>query len=140
VIEPSTSRTCFTVHKLAEPSNGIGVAIFDPERNAANGGNAVGFPNPNQWGADCLVGIYGSGCFFGIITERVLTWQEGLVLEVIMVPGCDDGTLNVTFATEGENGERLALAEGDILSVASTVKLAVALYSPDDKVSVESVW
>jgi len=136
VIEPSTSRTCFTVEHLADTANGIGVAIFDPERNALRGGSS-GFPNPNQWGADCLVGIYGTGCFFGIITDHVLRWHVGLVVEVEMRE-TSGGTLHVSFSADGLDGERTA-AEG-ILSVAAGVKLAVALYSPEDKVSIESVW
>merc|ERR1719221_2357165 len=53
VIEPSTTRTNFVVEHLADAQNGVGIAIFDPERNALRCGSG-GFPNPNQWGADCL--------------------------------------------------------------------------------------
>mmetsp|Transcript_818 Transcript_818/g.2028 ORF Transcript_818/g.2028 Transcript_818/m.2028 type:complete len:449 (-) Transcript_818:85-1431(-) len=136
VIEPSTPRTCFTVDHLADPQNGIGLAIFDPERNTLRGGSS-GFPNPNQWGGDCIVGIYGTGCFFGIITDHVLRWHAGLVVEVTMRSiGCS--SLHVAFATEGIEGDRIS-AEG-ILTVPEGVKLAVALYSPEDRVSIESVW
>merc|ERR1712232_1425731 len=137
VIEPSTSRTRFTIEHLADTQNGIGVAIFDPERNSLRGGSC-GFPNPNQWGADCIVGIYGTGCFFGIITDHVLRWHAGLVVEVTIKPALG-GPLYVTFSAEGMEGEKI-VAEGILAMPAGVVKLAVALYSPEDKVSVESVW
>merc|ERR1712113_768603 len=133
-IEPSTTRSKFTVEYLADAQNGIGVAIFDPERNALK----EGFPNPNQWGADCLVGIYGTGRFFGIITDHVLRWHAGLVVEVAIKPA-PGGPLYVTFSAEGLEGEKI-VAEGILAMPAGVVKLAVALYSPEDKVSVESVW
>mmetsp|Transcript_44148 Transcript_44148/g.141519 ORF Transcript_44148/g.141519 Transcript_44148/m.141519 type:complete len:457 (-) Transcript_44148:77-1447(-) len=137
VIDPSTSRTCVKIEHLADMQNGIGVAVFDPERTA-RGGTNTGFPNPNQWGADCLVGIYGTGCFFGIITEHVLRWQPGMVLEVNLRASVE-GSLHVCFTAEGAEREDDIQAEGH-LAVSSGAKLAVALYSPDDKVSIESVW
>lgn len=150
VIEPSTQRTCFTVDRLVDNNNGVGIAIFDPDRNALRGTTAPagvglgiinngaigGFPNPNQWGADCIVGIYGTGCFFGIITDHVLRWHEGITVEVTMMT--KNNQLQVTFSAEGLGGDKIS-AEGP-LSVPQGVKLAVALYSPDDKVSIESVW
>mmetsp|Transcript_27432 Transcript_27432/g.49959 ORF Transcript_27432/g.49959 Transcript_27432/m.49959 type:complete len:482 (-) Transcript_27432:5-1450(-) len=145
VFEPSTSRTKFLVERLADPQNGIGIAIFDPERNALRSGSS-GFPNPNQWGTDCLVGIYGTGCFFGIITDQVLRWRPGCVVEVAMraAPG---GTLRVAFSAEGAvfagqvDGMDVepVTAEG-VFSVPQGAKLAVALYSPEDAVTIESVW
>lgn len=137
VIEPSTTRTCFVVEHLTDAQNGVGIAIFDPERNAMRCGSG-GFPNPNQWGADCLIGIYGTGCFFGMPpTDSILRWHTGLMVEVTInvVPG---GVLQINFAAEGVDGDRISV-EG-VLSVSTSVKLAVALYSPDDEVSVESVW
>jgi len=136
IIEPSTSRTRFTIEHLTDTQNGIGVAIFDPERNSLRGGSG-GYPNPNQWGADCIVGIYGTGCLFGIITDLVFRWHAGLVVEVTM-RAVHGGALHVAFAAEGTDNHRIT-AEG-VLSVPQGVKLAMALYSPDDKVSVESLW
>jgi len=139
IIEPSTSRTCFKVDHLADAQNGAGIAIFDPERNALRGCSNSGFPNPNQWGADCLVGIYGSGCFFSLLTDHVLRWKTGLVVEVTTEP-VQGGSLCVQFAAEGgPEGERIC-AETVLPQVPELVKLAVALYSPEDKVSIESVW
>merc|ERR1712113_417738 len=136
---------------LADPQNGIGIAIFDPERNALRTGNS-GFPNPNQWGTDCLVGIYGTGCFFGIITDHVLRWRAGFVVEVTMITDAT-GTLRVSFFADGAectgietspvatgvDGHPGVTAEG-ILAVPQGAKLAVALYSPEDSVSIESIW
>lgn len=136
VIDPSTCRTCFRVEHLSDLQNGIGVAIFDPERNALRSGSSA-FPNPNHWGTDCLAGIYGTGCFFGIVTEHTLTWQVGLTVEITMRTE-RNSTLHVSFAAEGIEGRR-QVAEG-CLSVPQGVKLAVALYSPEDRVTVEPRW
>lgn len=148
VVEPSTARTRFVVDRLADPQNGIGIAIFDPERNALRSGNS-GFPNPNQWGTDCLVGIYGTGCFFGIITDHVLRWRAGFVLEVFMKPDTN-GTLRLSFSAEstdcsGDEGVTGEASSGDTItaqsvSVPRDAKLAVALFSPEDSVTVESIW
>eukprot|EP00928_Gymnodinium_smaydae_P033275 TRINITY_DN23875_c0_g3_i3.p1 TRINITY_DN23875_c0_g3~~TRINITY_DN23875_c0_g3_i3.p1 ORF type:complete len:540 (-),score=99.29 TRINITY_DN23875_c0_g3_i3:60-1490(-) len=158
------------VESLADLSNGIGIAIFHPDRNAMrHGGTSTqqqtpqhqpaptmapsGFPNPNQWGADCIVGIYGTGCLFGIITDHVLRWHVGLVIEVMMRM-THGANLQVVFTAESTDGERVS-AEGVLSCVALPpavqadagghkpfqvppgVKLALALYSPNDKVSVE---
>lgn len=136
VVEPSTSRTCFLVQRLADTQYGVGVAIFDPERNALRGAG-TGFPNPNQWGADCLVGIYGTGCFFGIITDQILRWRDELTVEVKMEE-VTEGSLHIEFSATGFESERVS-AEG-LLSIPAGVKLALALYSPGDTVIVESVW
>mmetsp|Transcript_112381 Transcript_112381/g.324637 ORF Transcript_112381/g.324637 Transcript_112381/m.324637 type:complete len:469 (+) Transcript_112381:134-1540(+) len=152
VVDPSTSRTRIRVEHLTDHQNGIGIAIFDPERNALRGGSS-GFPNPNQWGADCLVGVYGTGCFFGIITDRVLQWRAGLTVEISIDTTHSGGTLHVRFSSYTEGGkatsegsedttdiyDQQVTAEG-ILSVPAGVKLALAMYSPDDEVTVESVW
>jgi hypothetical protein len=152
VVEPSTARTIFKVECLADPQNGIGIAIFDPERNAFRSGNS-GFPNPNQWGTDCLVGIYGTGCFFGIITDHVIRWRAGFVVEVTMRSDAT-GQLRVSFSADGTEctGVEMAAvvagygvdgaavtAEG-VLAVPQGARLALALYSPDDAVSIESRW
>jgi len=155
VVEPSTTRTRFVVECLADPQNGIGIAIFDPERNAIRSGNS-GFPNPNQWGTDCLVGIYGTGCFFGIITDHVLRWRNGFVVEVTMKAD-SNGNLRVSFSADGTectgvettpvaaaaaygaDGHAAVTAEG-VLAVPQGARLAVALYSPNDAVSITSIW
>lgn len=132
-----------------DPQNGIGIAIFDPDRNALRSG-ASGFPNPNQWGTDCLVGIYGTGCFFGIITDHVLRWRAGFVLEVTMKPDAN-GVIHPSFSADGtecivhEDGGRGGMLAGETItaqtiSVPQGAKLAVALYSPEDSISIESVW
>lgn len=136
VVEPSTQCTRFFVRQLADPQNGIGVAIFDPERIALRGSSS-GFPNPNQWGADGLIGLYGTGVFFGILTEQPVRWHPGLMVEVLM-ENCKDGNLKVMFRTEGTEGQRTK-AEGKI-SAPPTAKLAIALYSPEDSVAVEFCW
>jgi len=136
VIEPSTSCTKVKIENLPEPSNGIGLAIFDPERLFLRG-SGNGFPNPNQWGADCLVGIYGTGCFFGIHTESVLQWHVGLTVVIRMSPQ-PDGHLHVSFTTEGKDSSQIS-AEG-LLSVPHDVKLAIALFTPEDQVSIEPAW
>lgn len=136
VVEPSTQCTRLFVNQLADPQNGIGVAIFDPERIALRGSSS-GFPNPNQWGADGLIGLYGTGVFFGILTEQPVRWHSGLMVEVLM-ESCRDGNLKVTFRTEGSEGQRTK-AEGKIIAP-PTAKLAIALYSPGDSVAVEFCW
>jgi len=139
VIEPSTSRTCFTVENLADSQNGVGIAVFDPERNVLRGSGSSGFPNPNHWGADCLVGIYGTGSFFNVDTsDHPLCWYCGLTVEVAMklVQG---EKLIVEFVAEGPDG-KCSGAHKELSPAPEVVKLAVALYTPEDKVSIESVW
>jgi hypothetical protein len=136
VVEPSTQCTRLFVRQLADPQNGIGVAIFDPERIALRGSSS-GFPNPNQWGAHGLLGLYGTGVFFGILTEQLVRWHSGLMVEVLM-ESCRDGNLKVTFRTEGPEGQRTK-AEGKIIAPPAA-KLAIALYSPGDSVAVEFCW
>jgi hypothetical protein len=151
VVEPSTARTRFVVKSLADPQNGIGFAVFDPERNSARSGSSD-FPNPNQWGTDCLVGIYGTGCFFGIITDHVLRWRVGFTVDVSMKLD-PSGTLRVSFSADGIectgietttvgsiDGNNAAVTAEGVLSVPQGARLAVALYSPDDAVSIESMW
>jgi len=133
VIEPSTTRTCFKIERLADSSIGAGIAIFHPNRNSL-----CGFPNPNQWGADCLVGIYGSGAFFGIITESFIKWYDGIKVHVAMTPHAG-GTLKVSFHSE-DSSEGSTLAEGVLQTGVGCVKLAVALYSTEDVVTIESFW
>lgn len=153
VIDPSTPRTRFRVERLADHQNGVGIAIFDPERNALRGG-CSGFPNPDQWAADCLVGVYGTGCFFGVVMERALQWRAGLVVETTIDATHGGGTLQVRFssfkdegALEGrEDQESLGdtqeerMSVGGSISVPAGIKFALALYSPDDQVTVDSVW
>mmetsp|Transcript_103072 Transcript_103072/g.204635 ORF Transcript_103072/g.204635 Transcript_103072/m.204635 type:complete len:461 (+) Transcript_103072:35-1417(+) len=134
VIQPSTTRTCFTIEHLADSSIGAGIAIFQPNRNSLSG-----FPNPNQWGADCLVGIYGSGAFFGIITESFIKWYDGIKVHVAMTPHVGD-TLKVSFHSEDSSDLGSTLAEGVLQTAAGSVKLAVALYSSEDVVTIESFW
>mmetsp|Transcript_13985 Transcript_13985/g.38210 ORF Transcript_13985/g.38210 Transcript_13985/m.38210 type:complete len:485 (+) Transcript_13985:51-1505(+) len=137
VVEPSTARTRFVVENLVDPQNGLGVALFDTERNAFRV-DGRGFPNPSQWGADCIAGIYGTGCFFGIITDHVLRWHAGIVIEVVLESVQGKKSLHVTFVIEDSTGERKT-AEG-ILSVPQSTKLAMALFSPEDRVLVEPAW
>merc|ERR1719330_179871 len=125
IVDPSTCRTCFRVEHLSDVQNGIGVAIFDPERNGMRTGS--GFPNPNHWGTDCLVGIYGTGCFFVIVTEPTLTWEIGMSVEITLKPQSErNNGLLVTFATEGGRDGKRIVADGG-LSVPPGVRLAVAL-------------
>eukprot|EP00927_Polykrikos_kofoidii_P047883 TRINITY_DN42174_c0_g1_i1.p1 TRINITY_DN42174_c0_g1~~TRINITY_DN42174_c0_g1_i1.p1 ORF type:complete len:483 (+),score=63.99 TRINITY_DN42174_c0_g1_i1:37-1449(+) len=136
VVEPQTSCTRITVEHLAHPPSGIGIAMFDPDRRAFRNGNC-GFPNPNQWGSDCIVGLYGTGCFFGINSDRGIAWHVGMKVEVIV--GEAEGTgLPVAFSVEGATGEHI-IVQG-VVPVPTGVKLAVALYSPEDQVTVESAW
>mmetsp|Transcript_59909 Transcript_59909/g.131476 ORF Transcript_59909/g.131476 Transcript_59909/m.131476 type:complete len:457 (-) Transcript_59909:45-1415(-) len=140
VIDTSTTRTQFKVDSLGDPATGVGLAIFSPERNALRGGSH-GFPNPNQWGADCIAGIYGTGVFFGINPPdvHILNWRAGLVIEVMLVrSGAPDNSLHVTFTAQGAEGEEVC-AKG-VLTEPTVVKLALALYSPDDQVTIESMW
>lgn len=144
VVEPSTPCTRFIVERLADPQNGVGIAIFDPERVALRGSTS-GYPNPNQWGAECLVGLYGTGVFFGIITEQPVRWHTGLLVEVSMHITQSPGggfLLRAVFTAQGSDGERMT-AEGTqklTTETSPTLKLAIALFSPEDSVVIESAW
>lgn len=136
VVDPSTTRTRFFVNRLIDLTNGVGVAVFDPERVALRGSG--GFPNPNQWGAHCLAGIYGTGCFFGTLTDhdQNVRWREGLTIEVIVKSTCE-GAVLVAFAARGD-GEHVNTEH--TVSDPQSIKIAIALYSTDDTISVESAW
>jgi len=135
IIEPSTARTRFSLQHINDRQNGVGLAVFEPEFCGGRGG----FPNPSQWGADCVAGLYGTGCFFGIITDHVLRWKAGLVLEVTIKAGTA-GNLHISFCAEGAGADNESIVAEGVLGVTNSVRLAVALYSPEDTISIESVW
>mmetsp|Transcript_117 Transcript_117/g.255 ORF Transcript_117/g.255 Transcript_117/m.255 type:complete len:473 (+) Transcript_117:147-1565(+) len=150
IIDPSTACTRFTIEWLSDPANGIGVAVFDqgacnsvsqrsvPSLTTSAPAQPPGFPNPNQWGSDCLAGIYGSGCFFGIITEHVVRWHSGLVIEVTLTR-LSESSFGVAFTTEGATEDDCIRSEGQV-EVTHSARLALALYSPEDKVNIECQW
>lgn len=131
VADMSTLRTKLQVERLVDFSNGLGVAVFEPDKVSVRGG----FPNPNQWGADCLVGIYGTGCFFGLASEHVQRWHTGACIHVSLSRRSENIFYVKFMEVDRFSGRERLTAEGEMTGTSPT--LAVALYSPEDAITIE---
>lgn len=125
----SSHAVLVKVLNLEDIACGIGLAVFEPERVSGV------YPNPNQWGADNLLGIYGTGNFFGLGFEQVIQWKVGTELKIVMEE-MKAKMYHISFyAVKNVPEKEEVIAEVDV--AAKAPRLALALHSIRDSVSIE---
>jgi len=142
----SSSAVIIKVLQLEDPACGVGLAIFDPERVHGL------YPNPNQWGADNLLGVYGTGNFFGLGFDQVIQWKVGNHLKVVVEQTKAETVYRVRFYSIkwdshadspkwdviSDRLEEKLIVEGE--TTAKSPRVALALYSTHDELSIEPLW
>jgi len=142
----SSSAVIIKVLQLEDPACGVGLAIFDPDRVHGT------YPNPNQWGADNLLGVYGTGNFFGLGFDQVIQWKVGNHLKVVVDQTKAEMVYDVRFYSIkwdshtdspkwdviSDKPEEKLIVKGE--TTAKSPRVALALYSTNDELSIEPLW
>lgn len=137
VVEPSTSRTRFAVQHLTDPAIGVGVAVLRPFGGDSGTAEFKFIRADHMWN-DGVLGIMPNGGFYGVDTRKMMLWHRGAVFEVttrLQQPG----TVHVVFSSADNHPDGNNFSVEGIVASEQPLTLVVALHSPLDAVSIQSL-